>query len=271
MNTIRKHSGKLAGKTVLVTGSNRGIGRAIALRLAQEDATLIIDYLKGDQAACQVAEEIKACCRGAMTVQADVGNVQSIQAMVTEAINHLGGIDILVNNAGIEKAQSFLDVSEKDFDLIVGVDLKGVFFVSQAVARHMIATQRKGKIINISSVHEELPFPGYASYCAAKGGVRMLTRTLAIELAPFGITVNGIAPGAIATDINADVRGQSESLRELIENIPLKRLGTPEDVAAVAAFMASSDADYVTGYTYFVDGGLLWNYEEGTVATKKAA
>lgn len=271
MNAITKNSKKLIGKTALVTGSSRGIGRAIALRLAEEGARLIIDYAHGDQAARQVAEEIKNCCGDTLVIKADLRDVNSINKMVSEAVKKCGGIDILVNNAAIEKAQPFWEVSEEDFDSVLSIDLKGTFFASQAFARHLIAVQHAGKIINISSVHEELPLPGYASYCAAKGGVRMLTRTLAIELAPFGITVNGIAPGAIATDINADVRRNPDSLRELIGNIPLKRLGTPEDVAGIAAFLASSESDYVTGSTYVVDGGLLWYYEEGSTVIKKVA
>jgi glucose 1-dehydrogenase len=169
---------------------------------------------------------------------------------------------VLVNNAGVEKRADFWDVTEADYDLVLNVNLKGVFFVTQAFVRHLMQTKRGGKVINISSVHEELPFPHFAPYCMSKGGMRMMTRDLAIELAPFGITINSIAPGAIETPINTKLLQDPAKLKALLGNIPLNRLGKPQDVAGVAAFLASSDADYMTGTTVFADGGLLWNYSE---------
>ena len=153
-------------------------------------------------------------------------------------------------------------MTEQDFDTVLNVNLKGVFFLTQSFVRHLMDTKRPGKVINISSVHEELPFPHFASYCASKGGLKMLARNLAIELAPYGITVNNIAPGAIETPINKKLLNDPAKLNELLGKIPLRRLGEPGDVAGMAAFLASSDADYVTGTTFFVDGGLLWNYHE---------
>src|SRR5262249_5545885 len=152
--------------------------------------------------------------------------------------------------------------SEQDYDKVLQVNLKGAFFASQAFVRSLMVARRTGKIINISSVHEELPFPGYAPYCASKGGLQLLTRDMAVELGAHGITVNGIAPGAIATEINRSLHDDAPRIERLLGQIPLGRMGKPEDVAAVAAFLASADADYVTGSTYYVDGGLAWHYQE---------
>src|SRR6266478_4767072 len=255
-------SNRLTGKVAAVTGGDQGIGRAIAERLAQEGADVAICYRKNKAGADEVVGRITAAKRRAAAFQADVGKVSDGQRFIEEAVAALGKIDILVNNAGLEKRADFWDVTEEDFDAVLNVNLKGMFFITQAVVRHLRQTGRPGKIINISSVHEELPFPHFASYCASKGGIKMLTRNLSIELAPLGITINSIAPDAIETPINKRLLNDPVKLKSLLENIPLKRLGKPEDVASVAAFLASSDADYVTGTTYFVDGGLTWNYEE---------
>jgi glucose 1-dehydrogenase len=153
-------------------------------------------------------------------------------------------------------------VTEADYDLVLNINLKGAFFATQAFVRHRLGTKQPGKVINVSSVHEELPFPHFTSYCVSKGGLKMMMRNLAIELAPFGITVNNIAPGAIETPINTKLLNEPEKLKALLENIPLARLGRSNDVAGVAAFLASPDADYITGATIVVDGGLTWNYSE---------
>jgi len=167
-----------------------------------------------------------------------------------------------VNNAGIEKHAPFWEVTENDFDAVINVNLKGVFFAAQAFVRHCLAAARPGKIINISSVHEELAFPNFAAYCASKGGVRMLTRTLAVELGPVGITINSIAPGAIETPINTKLLNDPVKLQSLVRQIPMGRLGKPNDVAGLAVFLASPDSDYVTGTTYLIDGGLTVFYQE---------
>jgi glucose 1-dehydrogenase len=253
---------RLAGKVALVTGSSRGIGRAIAVRLAQEGADVAINFSRDEAPAREVLTEVEATGRRGIVIKANLANVSEARAMVDEVVSRFDRLDILVNNAGIEKKAPFWEVTEQDYDKVLDVNLKAVFFASQAVVQQLRQRKRPGRIINISSVHEELPFPGFASYCASKGGVRMLTRNLAVELGPLGITVNAIAPGAIATPINADLLNNPAQLEALIEQIPLGRLGKPEDVAGLAAFLASDDASYVTGATYFVDGGLTWHYEE---------
>ena len=252
---------KLEGKVALVTGSSRGIGEAIAVRFAQEGADIVIDSRHAENAQ-ETLRLVEAAGRRGCIVLGDVSRTEDDQRMIDEGVAKLGKIDILVNNAGVEKAAPFWEVTEKDYDFVLNVNLKGAFFATQAFVRHLMQTKRPGKIINISSVHEDLPFPHFSSYCASKGGLRMLMRDLAIELAPFGITVNNIAPGAIATPINTRLLNNPALLKGVLGNIPLNRLGTPEDVAGLAAFLASSDADYITGATLVVDGGLLWNYCE---------
>jgi glucose 1-dehydrogenase len=253
---------RLAGKVAAVTGGDQGIGRAIVERLAQEGADVALCYRSNKAGADEVAGEVQKLGRKAAAIQCDVGKVADGQRFIADAVKQLGRIDILVNNAGLEKHADFWDVTEQDYDVVLDVNLKGPFFVTQAFVKHRMQAKAGGKVINVSSVHEELPFPHFTSYCASKGGIKMMTRNLSIELAPLGITINSIAPGAIQTPINKALLNDPSKLGPLLENIPLKRLGTPEDVASVAAFLASADSDYVTGTTYFVDGGLTWNYQE---------
>jgi glucose 1-dehydrogenase len=258
---------RLDGKVALVTGSSQGIGQAIAIRLAEEGANVVINYRSHPEGAEETLEKVKAAggrCHAVdgFTVQADTGVVTDVQRMIADSVSHFGKLDILVNNAGIEKNADFWNVTEADYDAVMNVNLKGVFFATQAFVQHHRDTKQPGKVINISSVHEELPFPHFAAYCASKGGLKMLTRNLAIELAPLGITINNVAPGAIETPINTKLLNDPEKLGALLKNIPLGRLGKPNDVASIVAFLASSESDYVTGTTFFVDGGLLWNYQE---------
>jgi glucose 1-dehydrogenase len=253
---------RLTGKNALVTGSSKGIGRGIAVRLAQEGADVAINYNSDPKGAQEALAEVEAVGRRGVVLQANLGRVDEVRALIERSEAALGGLDILVNNAGIEKHAAFEEVTEADFDAVLDVNLKGVFFATQSFVRACRRGGRGGKVINISSVHEELAFPSFAAYAASKGGMRMLTRTLAVELGPLGITINNIAPGAIETPINAKLLNDPVKLQALTRQIPLGRIGKPEDVAGLAAFLASSDSDYVTGSTYFIDGGLTVFYEE---------
>ena len=253
---------KLIGKKALVTGSNQGIGQGIALRLAEEGADVVIDYVTHPDTAAATVQMVEKLGRRAVAVQGDISKVADTQRMVAESVEALGGLDILVNNAGVEKNAPFWEVTEADYDLVLGINLKGAFFTTQAFVRHRMEVKQPGKVINLSSVHEDLPFPHFTSYCASKGGMKMVMRNLSIELAPYGITINNIAPGAIETPINTALLNDPQKLKALLDNIPLARLGKTSDVAGVAAFLASADADYITGATIVVDGGLTWNYSE---------
>jgi glucose 1-dehydrogenase len=251
---------RLKGKTALVTGSSSGIGEAIALRFAREGADVVVHYHHGGDSARQVAAEIEKMGRKTAAFGANVGVAAEAEGLVRQAIEALGRLDILVNSAGVEIREPFLDVTEAHYDLVLDVNLKGAFFAAQAAARHMIQCGAGGRLINVSSIHEDVAFLHYATYTASKGGMRMLTRTVCQELAPHGITVNDIAPGAIATPINKKTLGDGELLHELQGVIPAGRLGDPDEVANVAVFLASDEAGYMTGSTYYVDGGMShWN------------
>jgi glucose 1-dehydrogenase len=257
---------KLEGKVALVTGSSQGIGQAIAIRLAAEGAKVVINYRSNPDGASETLSKVRSaggdCHMAGYSIKADLGMVGDVRQLIAESINYYGRLDILVNNAGIEKHAPFWEATEADYDAVMDVNLKGVFFATQEMVKHLIATQRSGKIINISSVHEELPFPNFTAYCASKGAIKMLTRNLAVELAPLNITINNVAPGAIETPINTKLLNDPEKLNALLKNIPLGRLGQPSDVASLVTFLVSSEANYITGSTFFVDGGLLWNYQE---------
>jgi glucose 1-dehydrogenase len=255
-------SGRLTGKVAIVTGSGSGIGKSIAVRFASEGATVVVDYRNHIDQANDTKSKAEAAGGKAILVQADVSKIADTQNLVDQAYQQLGRCDILVNNAGIEKRADFWEVTEQDYDAVLNVNLKGAFFLTQAFVRRLRDARLPGRIINISSVHEDMVFPHFSTYCASKGGIRMLMRDLAVELGPLGITVNEIAPGAIATPINTSLLEDKPKLNALLANIPLGRLGTPEDVAGLAAFLASDEAAYITGSTYVIDGGLLRNYHE---------
>jgi glucose 1-dehydrogenase len=261
-DTMSKRGQRLKGRTALVTGSSRGIGRAIAQRFALEGARVAINYIGSRAAAEEALADVTAAGAKGVLLQADVSSAAEVTKLVEDAVAELGQVDILVNNAGIEKHAPFWDVTEADYDKVMDVNVKGAFFGTQAFVRHLQATNRPGRIINISSVHEEKAFPNFAAYCASKGAMRMLARNLAVELGPLGITINNIAPGAIETPINTALLHDQVKLASLLRQIPLGRLGQPSDVAALAVFLASDEASYVTGATFVVDGGLSVFYQE---------
>ena len=253
---------RLKGNVAVVTGSSSGIGQAIAIKFAQEGASVVIDYVGPEQGANDTLKSIEAAGGKAIIVEADVTRLDDINNLVEQGWSKFGSVDILVNNAGMEKKSAFWETPEQDYDHVLSVNLKGPFFLTQAFVRKLRAAKKKGRVINISSVHEDMAFPGFATYCASKGGLRMLMRDLAVELGPEGITVNNVAPGAISTPINTGLLHDKPKLDALLKNIPLGRLGTSEDVANLVAFLASDDAAYVNGATYIIDGGLSKNYHE---------
>jgi glucose 1-dehydrogenase len=250
---------RLQGKTAVVTGAGTGIGQAIALAFAKEGASVVVDYVGNSSVAEETLNKIDAMGGMSLGVAADVSNPDQVNELIQQTLAAFGKLDIFVNNAGIEKKVAFVDYRLEEWQKIVAVNLTGAFLCSQAAARQMIAQGKGGRIINISSIHEDLAFPLNAPYSATKGGIRMLMRTIAVELAPHQITVNNIGPGAIYTPIDKDVEMDAKLNDQILAEIPLGRWGKPEEVAQLAVYLASDDAAYMTGSTHFIDGGMLRN------------
>jgi glucose 1-dehydrogenase len=256
----------IAGKNVLVTGASSGIGQAIAIRFGREGANVAINYLDVSEAPEETKRRIEGYERCAASVrdaggrvslvQADVSEPEAVERMFAQAVEELGGLDFLVNNAGIQKAGDSDAIDVEDFDQVLGVNLRGAFLCSRALIRHLLAREAPGAIVNVSSVHETIPKPRFVGYSASKGGLGNLTRTLALEYARRGIRVNGLGPGATVTPINRGWVEDPEKRRMVESHIPMGRAGEAEEMGAVAAFLCSEAAGYITGQTLYVDGGL---------------
>lgn len=247
---------RLEDKVAIVTGGDTGIGKAICVAIAREGAKVVIDYHGEESAADALVKQIQAAGGTSCAIGADVSKSQEVARLIEAAVLRYGNLDIIVNNAGTEEQHPFLEMPLEVYDRVIAVNLTGVWLCSQIAARRMVEQNRGGRIINVSSIHEEVAMPTNAPYCAAKGGVRMLTRTLSIELAPYGITVNNVCPGAIDTAMDKDVKRDLEKYERLLREIPLRRMGKPEEVAAMCVYLASDDAAYVTGASLFIDGGM---------------
>jgi glucose 1-dehydrogenase len=250
-------SSLLQGKVAIVTGGNSGIGKAIVENLAERGAKVVIDYRSHPEATEELEREIGSYGGSSYGVHADVSNLDDLQRLVQEAVAKYGRLDVMVNNAGVETRTSILNTTPDDFDKVLDVNLRGVFFACQYAAKQMIAQGGGGRIINISSVHEDWPMPENTPYCCAKGGVRMLTRTAGLELASHGITMVNVGPGAVATPINDSTMNNPELLAKLNAAIPLGRMAQPEEIARVVGFLASDAASYITATTIFADGGIM--------------
>jgi glucose 1-dehydrogenase len=253
----------LKGKGVLVTGGTSGIGQAIAVRFAQYGANVAINYLRQADEAADTEQRIQACVSRVqqegvrdVLVQGDVSQEEDVVRMVGQAVSELGGLDVLINNAGIQISRPSDELSSQDFDKVLAVNLRGAFLCAREAIRHFLAEGKPGVIINVSSVHQLIPKPDYLGYSTSKGGMQNLTRTLALEYAERGIRVNGIGPGATVTPINRAWIDDPIKREQVERHIPMRRAGTADEMGAVACFLASDDAAYITGQTIFVDGGL---------------
>ena len=253
----------LEGKNVLVTGGSSGIGQAIAVRFAEYGANVAINYLRQPEEAAGTEEQVQACVAKVqregvrdVLVGADVSNEDDVVRMVGKTVEQLGGVDVLVNNAGIQISRPSDELTSREFDTVIAVNLRGAFMCARETIKHLLAEEKPGSIVNISSVHQLIPKPDYLGYSVSKGGMQNLTRTLALEYAGRGIRVNGIGPGATITPINRAWIDDPVKKEQVESHIPMVRAGTADEMAGVTCFLASDDGAYITGQTLFVDGGL---------------
>ena len=253
---------RLQGQTAIVTGSSSGLGQGIAIEMGQEGANVCINYHSDEEGANKTLRAIEEAGAQGFVMQADVSDPDDVSAMFKKTVDTFGTVDILMNNAGIQKDAAFMDMSHKDWQKVVDVNLSGQFYCAQAAAQEFIRrgptdySKALGKIICMSSVHDIIPWAGHINYATSKGGVLMFIKTLAQELGPQKIRVNGISPGAIKTDINEDVWDNEKQLKELLTLIPYQRIGETKDVGKLAVWLASDESDYIHGQTIYIDGGM---------------
>jgi glucose 1-dehydrogenase len=246
----------LKGKVVVITGASKGIGRAMAIRFGQEQAKVVINYRSSEEEALEVMKEVKQAGGDAIIVRGDVTKEEDVKHLVRSAIDHYGTLDVMINNAGIENPVPSHELSLSDWNKVINTNLTGAFLGSREAIKYFVENNIKGNVINMSSVHEMIPWPLFVHYAASKGGIKLMTETLALEYAPKGIRVNNIGPGAIDTPINAEKFSDPEIRKDVESMIPMGYIGRPEEIAAVAAWLASSESSYVTGITLFADGGM---------------
>ena len=259
-STINDRGGNvmsLKGKVAIVTGGNSGIGLSIVLELAKQGANIVIDYVSHPEATEALEKQVAALGDQVIGVKADVSKVAELQSLIDAAVKTFGRLDIMVNNAGVETRTSVLDTTEEQYEKVLSINLKSAFFGTQLAAKQMIKQGGGGRIINITSVHEDWPMPGNTAYCLSKGGMRMLTRTAGVELAPHNILVVGVGPGAVATPINLSTMKDPALMKKLDTAIPLGRMAQPEEIGSVVAFLAGDGARYITATTIFADGGIM--------------
>lgn len=247
----------LHGKVAVVTGGNSGIGKAVVLALAEAGANIVIDFVAHPEATEELEKQVHALGDQAIGVDADVSKVADLERLVARTVEAFGHLDIMVNNAGIETRTSVLDTTEAQYERVMDINLKSAFFGTQIAAKQMIKQGTGGRIINMTSVHEDWPMPGNTAYCLSKGGMRMLTRTAGVELGPYGVQVVGVGPGAVATPINTSTMNDPEKMKTLDAAIPLGRMAEPEEIASLVAFLAGDGATYLTATTVFADGGIM--------------
>ena len=247
----------LQGKVAIVTGGNTGIGKAVVLALAAEGASIVIDYVADPDATEALEQQVRDLGDKVTAVKADVSKIADLETLIGTAVSTFGRLDIMVNNAGIETRTSVLDTTEAQYQRVLDINLKSAFFGTQLAAKQMIAQGEGGRIINMTSVHEDWPMPDNTAYCLSKGGMRMLTRTAGVELAPHNVLVVGVGPGAVETPINTATMNDPAALQKLDDAIPIGRMAKPEEIGSVVAFLAGPGASYLTATTIFADGGIM--------------
>ncbi len=246
----------LEGKVVVITGAGKGLGKAMALRFGEEKARVVINYRSTKKDLDEIVRIIKASGGDAITVQADISKEEDVKRLINEAVETFGTLDVMVNNAGVENEVPSHELSLEDWNKVISTNLTGCFLGSREAIKYMVEHNIKGSVINMSSVHEQIPWPHFVHYAASKGGVKLMSETLALEYAPKGIRVNNICPGAINTPINEEKFNDPEAKKQVLDLIPMGYIGKPEEVAACAVWLASKESSYVTGLSLFVDGGM---------------